>query len=248
MRFLVPSPARRSKNGSGKFGFTLIELLVVIAIIGVLAALALPIYNSSRKKSMRVQTVNNLKTVSTGFLLYLADNNNSLPIGYQYADPSTQTPEKNWRQSLVDGKYLGTENKPSNAAGSYSYEFSVLGSPLQRANNRKQPAWDWATFGANTYALQVSNVGQNKIPYNLVTFEFPSRTVLLAEGSTFGTTRFNSLFQGSAPNLPDYLEGGMVTCSFFDAHVETMPLASWPKYSEVNAQTRNDAWKFWVGR
>ena len=41
--------------------------------------------------------------------------------------------------------------------------------------------------------------------------------VLLAEGSTFGTTRFNSLFQGSAPHLPDCLEGGMVTCSFFDA-------------------------------
>jgi len=233
---------------TGVIGFTMVELLVVIAIIGILMALVFPIYNSSRKKAMRVQTVNNLKSVTTGFLMYLSDNNNKLPIGYQYPDPSTERPEMNWRQSLVDGNYLGSEDKPSKSPGSYSYEFSVLGSPLQRANNPKQPVWDWATFGANTYALQVAKVGETKDQTSSLTYEFPSRTVLLAEGSTFGGNRFNTLFQGNAPFMPNCLEGGMVSCSFFDAHIETVPLASWPKYSEVNAQSRNDAWKFWVGR
>ena len=59
--------------------FPLIELLVVIVIIGVLTALALPVYSQVMVKSRQTTTLSNMKQVGAAFLLYAGDNNNRLP-------------------------------------------------------------------------------------------------------------------------------------------------------------------------
>jgi type IV pilus assembly protein PilA len=60
------------KNNSG---FTLIELLVVIAIVGILAAVALPLYRGHTVMAKLAEVENAMSTVATGSTAYYYDQN-----------------------------------------------------------------------------------------------------------------------------------------------------------------------------
>ncbi len=61
-----------SKRNSG---FTLIELLVVIAIVGILAAVALPLYRGHTVMAKLAEVENAMATVATGITAYYYDQN-----------------------------------------------------------------------------------------------------------------------------------------------------------------------------
>jgi type IV pilus assembly protein PilA len=65
-------------------GFTLIELLVVIIIIGILAAIAIPVFLNQRKKGYDAQAKSDLRNMATAEETYLTDN----PTGYSSSVPA----------------------------------------------------------------------------------------------------------------------------------------------------------------
>lgn len=54
--------------------FTLIELLIVIAIIGILAAIAVPIFSDAQLRAMLARTVSDLRSLEVALEMYHTDN------------------------------------------------------------------------------------------------------------------------------------------------------------------------------
>ena len=67
--------AQEEKEG----GFTLIELLVVMIIIGILAAIAIPVFLSQRAKARDTSTKADVSTVGKELATYFVDGANGAP-------------------------------------------------------------------------------------------------------------------------------------------------------------------------
>jgi prepilin-type N-terminal cleavage/methylation domain-containing protein len=75
------------KKKSFSAAFTLIELLVVITIIGILAGIALPVFNSVQIKGAQTKVLAQAKQVGLALKLYAGDNSGSYPV-YQDLAPT----------------------------------------------------------------------------------------------------------------------------------------------------------------
>ena len=108
----------RLRNSSDKKdpGFTLIELLVVIIIIGILAAIAIPVFLTQRQKGWDAQAKSDLKNMANAQETYLTDG------GAYRAEVVTTTSAL----GMVGFEpSADTTNHLATAVGSYSYCLSV---------------------------------------------------------------------------------------------------------------------------
>jgi len=133
--------------------FTLIELLVVIAVVAILAALLMPVINSSVAKGQEATCLGNMRQVGSLVLLSTADNDGRFPA----SSSSMQWDEFLLQEGLIKDFSLTRQGCPANKA--------KLG----------------CCFGYNY--MQLGNLDEVVIgPRKGIQVEKPSQTVMLADG------------------------------------------------------------------
>ena len=85
-------------------GFSLVELMIVIVIIGVLAAVAVPIYNNNVTKAKMSESDASLGSIRTQLRVYYGENGN-----YPTVSPAGYVIGASWndiRTGEITGKYF----------------------------------------------------------------------------------------------------------------------------------------------
>jgi type IV pilus assembly protein PilE len=109
-------------------GFTLIELMIVVAVISILAAVALPAYFDSIRKSRRADAINMMSQVAQA-QERVRSNNATYSNDFGTSALNVHSTASSGVTSLTEAYY--TISVPTNTATTYTVRAVALGSQLK---------------------------------------------------------------------------------------------------------------------
>lgn len=104
--------AKRAKKG-----FTLVELMIVVAILGVLAAIAVPLYTGYVEDARQSEATANLQVIRTLEEQYIADEGTYVAGSYTESSTTLQTALEGFQPGAATGlsyDYVVTVTAPPN--------------------------------------------------------------------------------------------------------------------------------------
>jgi type II secretion system protein G len=126
-------------------GFTLIELLVVMIIIGILAAIAIPVFLNQRKNAVDASYKSDLRTVANEMESYYTDNE---------VYPATAPSNSGVAGALVTGIGSGSGVRVSkNTVISVTYNTAANAYCILASNSSGKGSHDW-TYVSSQGGLQ----------------------------------------------------------------------------------------------
>ncbi len=123
-----------SKFTRDQKGFTLVELMITVVIVGVLAAVAVPIYQANVKRAKGSEADAALGTVRTALRVYYAENS-AYPTKASYTRVDSISVDI--ASSDLNGTYFNIGDYKYISADGVSYTIRATGSGSQAGINRQ---------------------------------------------------------------------------------------------------------------
>lgn len=177
-------------------GWTLVETLITVAIIAVLAAIAIPVTTSMKKRAYRAGAVQKLKSLGTAFVSYTADSGGELPWEdapgtddwQAVADPANAKAWYNALPELMSAPALGSLADAPQRMYDDSYPLYLPGAPYPKSN--KKLGKPYFAMAMNSRLQRKDDAGV-KIRGTLASILAPQRTVVFLERGMPGDKKTN---------------------------------------------------------